>query len=136
LISQAFIEAKGQHMSVKLTEKQTALLESASRREDSCLVLPPNLKGGAAQKVAAKLIAGGLVKETKAKAGAPMWRRDAESEQFYSLKLSAAGAKAVNLGEAPSGKPASASLTGDLSRFEGFVRSFPSRGGRQQSGAA
>jgi len=98
-------------MSVKLTDNQYALLESASHREDRCFVLPRNLKGGAAQKVAAKLIAGGLAKEMKAKAGLPIWRRDAESDQSYSLKLSAAGAKAVALGEAPSGKPAPASST-------------------------
>jgi hypothetical protein len=44
-------------MSVKLTENQIALLKSAALRKDRCFVLPPNLKGGAAQKVAAKLIA-------------------------------------------------------------------------------
>jgi hypothetical protein len=98
-------------MSIKLTENQTALLQSAARREDRCLVLPPNLKGGAAQKVAAKLIAEGLTKEIKTKADAPIWRRDAESEQTYSLKLSAAGAKTVALGEAPSGKLEPASST-------------------------
>jgi hypothetical protein len=91
-------------MSIKFTENQTALLENAARREDRCFVLPPNLKDGAAQKVAAKLIAEGLAKEIKAKSDAPIWRRDAESEQAYSLKLSAAGAKAVALGEVASGK--------------------------------
>jgi len=97
-------------MSVKLTDNQTALLKNASRREDRCFVLPPNLRGASAQKVAAKLIAGGLAKEIKAK-GSPIWRRDGESEQAYSLKLSAAGAKAVALGEAPVKKPAPASST-------------------------
>jgi len=96
-------------MSAKLTENQTALLKSASHREDRCFVLPSNLKGGAAQKVAAKLVAEGLAKEIKAKAGLPIWRRDGESDQAYSLKLSAAGAKAIALGEAQSGKPAPAS---------------------------
>jgi Protein of unknown function (DUF3489) len=72
--------------------------------------LPPNLKGGAAQKVAAKLIAESLAKESKAKTGAPIWRRDAESEQAYSLKLSAAGANAVALGGAPTEKQEPKSL--------------------------
>jgi hypothetical protein len=94
-IGQAFIETKGQHMSAKLTENQRALLKEASHREDRCFVLPSNLKGGAAQKAAAKLIAEGLAKEIKAKAGLPIWRRDGESDQAYSLKLSAAGAKAI-----------------------------------------
>jgi Protein of unknown function (DUF3489) len=93
-------------MSAKLTDNQRALLKEASRREDRCFVLPPNLKGGAAQKVAAKLIAEGLAKEIKAKAGLPIWHRDGESDQSYSLKLSAAGAKAIAVGEAQSGKPA------------------------------
>jgi hypothetical protein len=92
-------------MSAKLTENQTALLQNAASREDRCLVLPSNLKGGAAQKVAAKLIAEGLAKEIKAKAGAPIWRRDGDSNQAYSLKLSAAGAKAIAIGEAHSVKP-------------------------------
>jgi hypothetical protein len=98
-------------MSIKLTENQTALLQNAARREDRCFVLPPTLKGGAAQKVAAKLIGEGLAKEIKAKASAPIWRRDAESDQAYSLKLSAAGAKAVALSGAPTGNPAPASST-------------------------
>jgi Protein of unknown function (DUF3489) len=96
-------------MSVKLTENQHALLKSASRREDRCFVLPSNLKGGAAQKVAAKLIAEGLAKEIKAKAGLPIWHRDRESDQAYSLKLSAAGANLIATSEERSGKPEPAS---------------------------
>jgi hypothetical protein len=93
-------------MSIKLTENRRALLQSAARREDRCFVLPSNLKGGAAQKVAAKLIAEGLAKEIKAKAGASIWRRDGESDQAYSLKLSAAGVKAIATSEERVGKPA------------------------------
>jgi Protein of unknown function (DUF3489) len=59
---------------------------------------------------AAKLIAEGLAKEIKAKGGAPIWRRDAESDQAYSLKLSAAGAKAIAVSEERSGKPAPEAL--------------------------
>jgi hypothetical protein len=95
-------------MSAKLTENQAALLKSASHREDRCFVLPPSLKGGAAQKVAAKLIAEGLAKEIKARAGAPIWRRDGESDQAYSLKLSAAGANAIATGGERSGNLAPA----------------------------
>jgi Protein of unknown function (DUF3489) len=92
-------------MSVKLTDNQRALLQSAARREDRCIVLPSNLKGGAAQKVAAKLIAEGLAKEIKAKPGAPIWRRGGESDQGYSLKVSAAGTKAIATDEVRSVKP-------------------------------
>ena len=93
-------------MFTKLSENQHALLQSASRREDRSFILPANLKGGAAQKVAAKLIAEGFAKEIKSKAGLPIWRRDGEIDQAYSLKLSAAGAKAVATSEEPSGKAA------------------------------
>ena len=81
-------------MPTKLTDTQLLMLSAAAQREDRILAMPPKLKGGAAQKVAAKLIAAGLVKEIKAKTGAPAWRRDAETEQPYALKLTAAGLKA------------------------------------------
>ena len=82
-------------MSFKLSDKQRELLSAAAEREDRLLAIPPQLKGAAAQKVAAKLVAASLAKEVKAKAGAPVWRRDAETEQAYALKLTAAGVKAV-----------------------------------------
>jgi hypothetical protein len=80
-------------MSFKLSDKQRELLSAAAEREDR--LLPSQLKGGAAQKVAAKLVAAGLVNEVKAKTGAPIWRRDEATEQAYALKLTAAGANAV-----------------------------------------
>ena len=52
-------------MSFKLSDKQHELLSEAAEREDR--LLPSQLKGGAAQKVAAKLVAAGLAKEVKAK---------------------------------------------------------------------
>ncbi len=82
-------------MSFKLSDKQRELLSAAAEREDRLLAIPPQLRGAAAQKVAAKLVAASLAKEVKAKAGAPIWRRDAETDQAYALKLTAAGVKAV-----------------------------------------
>ena len=82
-------------MSIKLTDTQLVLLGASAQRKDLCLVAPPTLKGGAAQKVASKLISTGLVKEVKAKRGDPIWRRDEESGASYALKLTAAGAKAI-----------------------------------------
>ena len=82
-------------MSSKFSDRQQELLSAAAAREDHLLPIPPHLKGGEAQKVAAKLVAAGLAKEVKAKACAPVWRRDAETEQAYALKLTALGAKAV-----------------------------------------
>jgi cell wall-associated NlpC family hydrolase len=82
-------------MSIKLTDAQLAMLTAASLRDDRCLAMPKNLRGSAAQKVFAKLSAEGLAKETIAKAGMPVWRRDEEAGRSYSLKLTAAGFKAA-----------------------------------------
>jgi hypothetical protein len=87
-------------MSIKLTDTQLVLLEAAAQRKDLCLVAPPTLKGATAQKVASKLISAGLVKEVKAKASDPIWRRDEESGASYALKLTAAGAKAIAVEDA------------------------------------
>ena len=87
-------------MSVKLTDTQLVLMSAAAQREDRCLVASPTLKGGAAQKVASKLISTGLVKEVKAKSGDPIWRRDEELGVSYALKLTAAGAKAIAVDDA------------------------------------
>jgi hypothetical protein len=63
-------------------------------------VARPTLKGATAQKVARKLISAGFVKEVKAKASDPIWRRDEESGASYALKLTAAGAKAIAVDDA------------------------------------
>jgi hypothetical protein len=82
-------------MSIKLTDAQILMLSAAAQRDDRCLIAPGNLKGGAAQKVAAKLIAGGLAKETKAKPGAPVWRQDEQAGLPVALKITAAGLRAI-----------------------------------------
>ena len=85
-------------MSIKLTDTQLVLLSAAAQRKDLCLVAPPTLKGATAQKVASKLISAGFVKEVKAKASDPIWRRDEGAS--YALKLTAAGAKVIAVDEA------------------------------------
>ena len=73
-------------MSIELTDTQLVLLARAgARRKDLCLVAPPTLKGATAQKVASKLISLGFVKEVKAKASDPVWRRDEGAS--YALEL-------------------------------------------------
>ena len=79
----------------KLTDTQRAILFEASERKDRCLIPPKTLKAAAAQKVAAKLLKAGLVREIKAKTGMEIWRRDEETGQAYSLKLTDAGLKAI-----------------------------------------
>ena len=95
----------------KLTDTQLGLLSAASQREDRCLMAPKNLKGGAAQKVAAKLLAADLVREIKAKTGMAIWRRDEETGQEYSLKLTAAGLRALAVDEGDSQPGASPSAS-------------------------
>ena len=54
-------------------------------------------RAGQALKAVAKLLQAGLVKEIRAKAGAPIWRRDDETGQTFALKLTAADAKAITV---------------------------------------
>jgi len=89
-------------MSIKLTDTQIVMLSAAAQRDDRCLVAPRNLKGGAAQKVAAKLIDDGLAKEIKAKPEAPVWRRDEQGGQSSVLKLTAAGVRAIAINSSAS----------------------------------
>ena len=87
-------------MSIKLNDTQLVLLSAASQRDDHCLVRPAGPKRAQAQRAVAKLLEAGLLKEIRAKAGAPIWRRDDETGQSYALKLTAAGAKAIAVDEA------------------------------------
>ena len=86
-------------MSIKCNDTQLVLLSAASQRDDHCLVPPAGPKRGQAQRAVAKLLEAGLVKEIRAKAGAPIWRRDDETGQTYALKLTAAGTKAIAVDE-------------------------------------
>jgi len=60
---------------------------------------PAGPKRAQSHRAAAKLLEAGLVKEIRAKAGAPIWRRDDETGETYALKLTAAGAKAIAVEE-------------------------------------
>ncbi len=88
-------------MSIKFSHTQLALLSAASQRDDHCLVPPTDPKRGQAQRAVAKLLEAGLVKEIRAKAGAPIWRRDEGTGHTYALKVTAAGAKAIAANETP-----------------------------------
>ena len=58
----------------KLTDTQLVTLSAASQRENRGVVLPTKLKGGAAQKLVAKLIDLGLIEEVRARGDLPVWR--------------------------------------------------------------
>jgi len=88
-------------MSIKFNDTQLVLLSAASQQDDHCLVPPTGPKRSQAQRAAAKLLEAGLVKEIRAKAGAPIWRRGEEKGHTYALKLTAAGVKAIAVDETP-----------------------------------
>jgi len=54
------------------------VLSAASQRDDHCAMLPPRLRGGAAQKVVKKLIDLGLVEAVRARGDLPVWRGEDE----------------------------------------------------------
>ena len=110
-------------MSIKLTDTQLVLLGAAAQRKDLCLVAPPTLKGATAQKVASKLISAGFVKEVKAKASGPIWRRDQESGASYALKLTAAGAKAIAVDDAAEPEDAGEESDALANRDQAAIRS-------------
>jgi Protein of unknown function (DUF3489) len=87
-------ERKGWIMTVKLTDAQLVMLSAAAQREDLCLSAPDKLKGAVLTKVGERLVKLGLVREVRAKAGMPVWRRDGAA-QGYTLKLTAAGSKVI-----------------------------------------
>ena len=99
-------------MSIKLTDMQLMMLSAAAQRNDRYLVAAPNLNVAAAQKIASKLIDAGLVREIRAKARAPVWRRDDDAGLSYALRLTAAGANAVANDEGS--EPGSVDDDGDL----------------------
>jgi Protein of unknown function (DUF3489) len=81
-------------MTIKLTDTQLVLLSATAQREDLCLTAPEKLKGAILTKIGEKLVNLGLVRQVRAKAGVPIWRRD-DAGQSYAVKLTAAGLKAI-----------------------------------------
>ena len=63
---------------IKLTDSQQIVLAGAAQRADGAAALPARISEKAAQKLAATLIEKGLVREVRAKADAPVWRRNEE----------------------------------------------------------
>ena len=86
----------------KLTDTQLIILSAASQRDDHGVELPANLKGGAAQKVVAKLLTGGLVEEVRAGGTLAVWRRD-DAEGSFALRITKRGLKAIQVDDAAEG---------------------------------
>jgi hypothetical protein len=79
--------------SVKLTDIQQRLLAAASQRDDGALKRPSHLPGGAVGKVAAKLLAEGLIEEIESRGPLPMWRRDGDNA--HTLRITRRGRQAT-----------------------------------------
>jgi hypothetical protein len=82
----------------KLTDTPLVILSAASQREDRAVVLPENLKGGAALKVVGKLLTQGLLEEVRASGSLPVWRRDGNEGQ-RALRITKAGLQAIQVDE-------------------------------------
>jgi hypothetical protein len=91
----------------KLTDTQLIVLSSACRNEDGLATRPENLKPAAAEKLTASLQGKGLVREIRAKPGAPVWREDGQGKT-YSLKILKAGREAIGVAEEDEGADTSA----------------------------
>jgi len=80
----------------KLTDTQIVILTAACQRPGRLVLpLPERLKGGAAQKVVAALIARGLVEEVEAGRDDPVWR---ETSDGHGVTLVATEAALEDLG--------------------------------------
>jgi hypothetical protein len=102
----------------KLTDTQLVILSAASRREDHGVVLPAKLKGGAAQKVVAKLIDLGLIEEVRARGELPVWRRD-DDNRAMALRITRPGLKAIAIEEDPSDQQANENEPANLKNAAG-----------------
>ena len=118
----------------KLTDTQLVTLSAASQRDDRGIVLPPNLKGGAAQKLVAKLIEFGLVEEIRARGDLPVWRRD-DDNRAMALRITKRGLKAIAVEDDPDDQQGSEDR---LAALEGAAtadarrREAPARGSLRQ----
>jgi hypothetical protein len=78
---------------VKLTDTQLVLLSAASQRDDRALERPPNLLGGAAGKVVARLLTEGLIEEIPSRGSLHVWRRNETGAR--SLRITKKGLQAI-----------------------------------------
>jgi hypothetical protein len=81
-------------ISIKLTDAQRIVLSGAAQRDDGAGTLPERMTEKAAEKFAATLIAKGLVREVRAKADMPVWRRN-EAGRAVALVVTKLGREAI-----------------------------------------
>ena len=84
--------------SLKLTDTQLIVLSRAAQRDDGAATLPEGITDRAATKLGATLIDKKVVREVKAKAGKPVWRRS-EEEGPFALILTKLGRESIGAGD-------------------------------------
>ncbi len=97
VVTAAIAVVKRMEDSVKFTNTQLVLLSAAAQREDRALERPPNLPGGAAGKVVAKLLSEGLIEEIRSRGSLPVWRRDDDGPR--TLRITKEGLKDIRADE-------------------------------------
>ena len=116
---------------MQFSDTQLVILSKASQREDRAVELPPNLKGGAAQKVVAKLMDNDLVEEVRARGSLPAWRRDDE-ERPVALRITRRGLQAIKVEE--DGAEEETEVRNDEKPASGRARSATRKGRGKSAG--
>jgi hypothetical protein len=81
-----------------LTDAHLVLLSAAAQHPDQLLTRPERLAGGAAQKVAVKLVKAGLAEEVSVRTDQPCWGKD-EDSRLVGLRITPAGLAAIGIKE-------------------------------------
>ena len=84
------------------------------QRDDRALERPPNLTGGSAGKVVAKLLIEGLVEEIQSRGLLPVWRRN--GEDAHTLRITKRGLRAIRVDDEATA--AAADKLPNLRRFQ------------------
>jgi hypothetical protein len=109
----------------ELSVAQRVILAKASQRDDRIAIpLPDHLKGGAAKKVVASLLAKGLVEELEVRPGQPVWRAGKEGGSM-TLRVTEAGLTALGPAPAPSPTKTKRAVTADKTKPRGPKRPEP-----------
>src|ERR1700675_1306289 len=121
---------------MKLSDTQLMILSSASQRTDHAAVLPANLKGSAAKKVVDRLLNEKLLQELRAKDDMPVWRRG-EDNRSYSLRISKAGLRAIEVKDVAEAPDNAAADSGEVAAANGpaEAKSSERRGRAKRPGA-
>jgi hypothetical protein len=109
---------------MKISDTQLLILSSASQRADHAATLPANLKGSAAKKVVDRLLKEKLLQELRATEDMPVWRRG-DDNQPYSLRITKAGLKAIEVEDTAEASDDSAAADApDIAAADASARPF------------